>query len=402
MPQLSKPSTTRAPSRATLDAVLGFAWRAGAFVSSDVMADAGLTRSTAFEAIDTLIEFGLIRELPNARAVGAYSKGRPSRRFELNADAATLVGVDAGANALTATVTDLRSTPLAVYRTHLDPAAAPATRRARIVDAVDAALADAGVARTSVLALCIGVPAPVNAEGRSPQHRQGFWERMNPQLVDEFAGWAPTLRIENDALLAAIAEGMVGAAVGCTDYIALLAGARLGAGVVLDGRELRGVHGGAGEMLALTHVKGVDSTRGLGYRMRKWALDALDAGEADPDGHLARTPTDQIDGARILELAALGDPDARRVTHRCAETLALIVSVLGNMFDPQRVVVSGAIADGIGVLLPDIRDALPTGLHLPPPEVVVSTLGADVVVRGAICAASALAVEHALDFWTGA
>ena len=155
-------------------------------------------------------------------------------------------------------------------------------------------------------------------------------------------------------------------------------------------------------MLTLEHVKGVDSTRGLGYRMRTWALDAIASGEADPDGPLAQIPPDQIDGARILELAALGDPDALRIAHRCAETLARIVSVLGNMFDPQRVVVSGAIADGIGVLLQDTRDALPTDLHLPPPEVVVSTMGADVVVRGAICAASALAVAHALDFWTGA
>lgn len=402
MPRIPKPTTTRSSSRATLDAVLGFAWRAGAFVSSDVMADAGLTRSTAFEAIDTLRGFGLLRELPNARAVGDYSKGRPARRFELNEGAAALVGVDAGASALTAAVTDLRSAPLAVCRMHLDPDAAPAMRRASIVDAVEAALADARVPREKVLALCIGVPAPVNAEGRSPQHLKGFWEQMNPQLIDEFAHWAPTLRIENDALLAAIAEGTVGAAVGCTDYIALLAGTRLGAGVVLDGRELRGVHGGAGEMLALEHVKGVDSTRGLGYRMRRWALDALASGEADPNGPLAQMPPDEIDGACILELAALGDPDAVRIARRCAETLARIVSLLGNMFDPQRVVVSGAIADGIGVLLQDTRDALPTGLHLPPPEVVVSTLGADVVVRGAVCAASALAVAHALDFWTGA
>lgn len=402
LPQFSKPTAIRSPSRATLDAVLRFAWRADAFVSSDVMPDAGLTRSTAFDAIDTLIQLGLIRELPNARAAGDYSKGRPARRFELQADAAVLVGVDAGANALTATVTDLRSAPLAVHRAHLDPEAHPDMRRAHIAGAVDAVLADAGVPRDKVLALCIGVPAPVNAAGRSPRHRLGFWQRMNPQLTEEFSAWAPALRIENDALLAAIAEGTVGAAVGCTDYIALLAGTRLGAGVVLDGHELRGVHGGAGEMLALAQVKGVESAHGLGVRMREWALEAIASGEADPAGRLALLPPEQIDAARILELASFGDPDARLIARRCAETLARIVSVLGNMFDPQRVVVSGAIADGIGVLLDDARDALPTDLHLPPPDLVVSTMGADVVVRGAICAASTLAVAHALDVWTAA
>ncbi len=56
---------------------------------------------------------GLVRELANARAGGDYRKGRPSRRFELRADAAVVVGVDAGQGHLVTTVADLRGRPLA-------------------------------------------------------------------------------------------------------------------------------------------------------------------------------------------------------------------------------------------------------------------------------------------------
>ena len=58
----------------------------------------------------------------------------------------------------------------------------------------------------------------------------------------------------------------------------LLAGGRLGAGVVIDGRLLRGAHGGAGEMVALDRVVGVESANGIGLRLTDWAREAARAG----------------------------------------------------------------------------------------------------------------------------
>ncbi len=69
------------------------------------------------------------------------------------------------------------------------------------------------------------------------------------------------------------------------------------------------------------------------------------------------------------------------------------------MFDPERVVISGAIAAGADQIVAAARRALPTGLDLPAPELVVSRLGADVVVTGAVMAACAAARENALDIW---
>ena len=73
--------------RASLDGVLSYAWETGVFTASDAMRAVGLTRSTTIDVIEELVVRGLLRELPNARAVGDYQKGRPARRFELRADA---------------------------------------------------------------------------------------------------------------------------------------------------------------------------------------------------------------------------------------------------------------------------------------------------------------------------
>jgi predicted NBD/HSP70 family sugar kinase len=379
--------------------VLRHAWDAREFTASEAMSATGLTRSTAIEAMDTLAEMGLLEELPNARLAGDYRKGRPARRFALRAGAAVLVGVDAGHAHITATVTDLRSHALASHQTmHEIDSEGPDARRAAVLATIDDALARAGRSRGDVLAIAVGVPAPVDARGRSPRHPDGFWGRMNPHLADAL-DWAPLVRIDNDASLAAVAEGNVGAALGCSDYITLLAGERLGAGVVVDGHLLRGAHGGVGEMVAFDHVEGVGSANGLGAMAATWARAAAEGGRLSPGGVLASMSEEAIDGRAVLEAAAGGDPDARAIAERVGGVLARIVSVLGSMYDPQRVVVSGAVAAGVDDVVAAARRALPTDLHLPAPELVISPLGADVVVTGAVSAAAEAARAAALDVW---
>lgn len=376
---------------------MAHAWEAEAFTATDVMESTGLTRSTAIESTEDLIARGLLSELPNARSAGEYRMGRPARRFALRADAAVLVGVDAANEDLTVRVTDLRSHELSTRR--LSYAAAhddPAERRRMTVDAVGEAVAASGRSLADVLALCIGVAAPVNGEGLSPRHRDGFWQRMNPDLIHAFEQ-IPLVRIYNDASLAAVAEGSLGEAVGYRDYIALLAGTQMGAGVVTDGLLLRGAHGGVGEMVAFDHVEGVGNADGLGRRIAAWAADLVSAGDLSDGGALTELSPAALDASTVLRLAAAGDADARRVVDRAAATLARIVSVLGSMFDPQRVIVSGAMAAEFSDIVAAARSALPTDLDLPAPELVTSHLGADVVVIGAVAAASALARDHALD-----
>jgi predicted NBD/HSP70 family sugar kinase len=392
------PSVSKPP--ASLPAVLWFAWDVGPFTASDAMAATGLTRSTAIQAIDALVELELLRELPNARAAGQYTKGRPARRFELRADAAVLVGVDAGNEHITAVVADLSGVSLATRRRTLEiDRDSAGERRTLIANAVDEALAAAGRARGDVLSVGVGVPAPVDSHGASPAHRNGFWERMNPNLAALFSGWAPLVRVENDASLAALAEGAVGTAKGCSNYVALLAGARLGAGVVIDGHLLRGVHGGVGEMVAFDHVSGVGSADGLGVRAAQWARRAVARQEVAPDGPLATVRSEEIDGKLVLELAASGDPDALRIVDRVGQVLARVAGVLASMFDPQMVIVSGALSARAEHLVAVARESLSTVLDLPAPEILPSTLGADVVVAGAVAAARAAARAHILYIW---
>jgi predicted NBD/HSP70 family sugar kinase len=369
--------------RASLGRVLDFAWDAGVFTASDAMSAASLTRSTTIDAIDTLVEARVLRELPNARDAGEYRAGRPARRFELPADLGLVAGLDAGDTHLSLTVADLTGETVLHSRVDMDPAHSIAQRQAAVVRHLESTLAGA-VAPGDLLALCVGVAAPVDRTGQSPPHPEGFWERTNAGLVDLLADWADVVEVKNDAQLAATAEGAVGGAVGCRDYVALLAGERLGAGVVIDGHLLHGMHGGVGEMFAFDFVRGVDSAFGLGPLIEQRAQAMLLSGEADPSGGLAALRPGEIDARHVLALASAGDADAATIARVAGESLARIVGVLGSMFDPERVIVCGAIAEGVEPVLASARAALAPYLHLPAPSLVRSGLGADIVTRGAV------------------
>lgn len=390
--------TMPSPRRHNLDAVLAHAWEAEAFTASDVMAHVGLTRSTTIDVLDELAARGILAEMPNARAVGEYSKGRPARRFAFRPEAGVVVGVDAGRGHLTATVADLRGEALATSRLTVDPELDSPERRRRAAEAtVEATLKRARRSRAELVAVCVGVPAPVDRAGRSPVHHDGFWARMNPDFVDTFAAWAPLVRVDNDATLAAVAERAHGAAVGCDDFVALLAGERFGAGISVDGHLLRGRHGGAGETVAFDRVEGVGSAWGLAPRCVDAARAALASGSLPADSALREVDPSSLDAKTVLDLAASGDPGALAIAREVGGALAGVAAMFGSLFDVERVVVSGAIAAGAGPIIDAAMDAIPDSLHLPPPRIIASTLGADIVSIGAVAAAVESARTHALD-----
>lgn len=414
---VSSPSLLRRMNAAE---VLRHAWSVDAVTASDLIALTGLTRSTVLGVCDDLIDRGWMVSLADARSTGEYRKGRPARRYALARSAGHVVGVDAGQHQLTAVVADLRGDVLARAVRRIDPCGSADDRR-RIVSAlVDDALASASLADDDVLAVTVGVPAPTDAEGRSPvEAGADFWELMNPDYVGLFAprGWAVV--VENDANLAAVAEaaarevggvrragagdagdaGVGGRGDGGAgpSFVTLLAGERFGAGFVLDGALVRGNRGAAGEMRLLDLVDGVGSADGIGAVLRDWARAARALGTVPESSPLWAVPLDRLDAAAVLAAADAGDPAALRLVERMAERFGRVCAVLSGMLDVDRIVVAGAVAPSIGLLLERTTPWLSRFTHRAAPEVVASTLGDAVVTTGAVERALAHVRGHALE-----
>ncbi|GAA2152581.1 MULTISPECIES: ROK family protein [Glycomyces] len=377
--------TAFSQKRANAAAVLDYAWGTTAFTASDAIAATGLTRSTVIALCDELVERGWLRELPNARAAGEYRKGRPARRYELRASAGAVVGVDAGQHCITATVADLRGNALGRTYTEIDPDGRADAERVQTADATIAkALELAGVPKDSVLCVAVGVPAPTDLDGNSPEGEYEYWSRMNPGYAAHFREHGLLTEIENDANLAALAEGALGAGVGVSSYIALMAGERFGAGYVVDGHLVRGKRGAAGELRLLSLVEGVGSTHGIGALLRQWALELRASGTVDTESPIMKAPKARLGAEVVLNAAADGDRAALALVDRMAERLARICAVLAGLLDVERIIVSGAVAPSLDLLLPRTAARLDDLTHPPAPELVASPFDGGVVSIGAV------------------
>lgn len=382
MPQ-APAATPQLLRRVNAQAVLGIIRSMDVATGTELMARTGLTRASVIAVCEDLIRRRWIRELDSpqrdAASAGTPRKGRPARRFEFNQKAGFVLGIDIGAATTTASVADLRGTVVGRSSESFRAVDLPAEERIAVVDRVcRRALAAAGTQPASVLAAGAGIAAPVDRDGNvlGTQH---FWSLFDVGLRSAFKelhGW--TVLLENDANLAALGERWRGSGVGVDDLVVLLAGERLGAGVMESGRLLHGRGGAAGEMGYLNLVEGVGSTDGIASLARRWS--EAGGGPASGGAPSAR---------QVFQDASAGDPAALAILDRVSERMARVIGSLASVVNPEQVVIGGAVAESAGVLLPGITALLPR-FTATPPRVTVSPLGDAIVTVGAI--------RHALDY----
>jgi predicted NBD/HSP70 family sugar kinase len=380
MPQPHAAATPQLLRRVNARSVLGIIRGTDVATGTELMARTGLSRASVIAVCEDLVGRGWIRELTaRDEASGGPRKGRPARRFELNANAGFVLGLDLGAATTTAAVADLRGTVVGRSSERFRAADIPAAERIAVVDrACRQALAAAGTGPETVLAVGAGIAAPVDRGGKVLP-AQPFWSLFDVGLraaLQDLHGW--TVLLENDANLAALGERWRGSGAGVDDLVVLLAGERLGAGVLESGRLLHGSRGAAGEMGYLELVQGVGSTDGIASLARQWsAADGGPTGGGEPGSR------------RVFQDAAAGDPAALAILDRIADRMARVIASVASFINPEQVVIGGAVADSAGALLPGITALLPR-YTATPPRVTVSPLGDVIVTMGAI--------RHALDY----
>ena len=345
------------------------------------MAVTGLTRATVLGVCDGLVDAGWLEEVDDSHTAGRTLKGRPARRYQLREAAGVVVGLDAGESYFTTIVADLRGRVLGTRRQSVDSQALGRDGRgATARELIRQTLHDIGHALDDVLITVVGVPAPIDARGMSPEGE--FWHLMNSGFASHLHG---RVVVENDANLAAVAER---AHEPSANQATLLTGERFGAGLIVDGRLLRGPRGGAGEMRfidTLTTSKFVPDeggSDGFGALARKWARSRIHS--YDGKTVLRQIPEGEINAEDVFQAAREGDPFAEDIIARLGARLARIAVVLSSLLDIERVVIAGGISRAIEPVLEHARSLLTADSDLPLPELVASTFGAEVVVRGAI------------------
>ena len=206
----------------------------------------------------------------------------------------------------------------------------------------------------------------------------------------------PAIRVVVDSDRAAyiLGETWRGAASGARDAIFLAVGTGIGAGILVDGRVLRGHADIAGAIgwLALDRPYlsryvscGCFEYHASGPGLTNVARDLLDA-TPDYDGELRRYASDELSTSHVFDAFDRRDPVAMRVLDDAVEFWAMATANLVSLFNPETIVFGGGVFGPAVRFLDRIRDearqwAQP--ISMKQVRLVASTLGGDAGLYGA-------------------
>lgn len=216
----------------------------------------------------------------------------------------------------------------------------------------------------------LGISAPGPLDPRHgvlidpPNLDRSLWEFPLADTLAEQIGLPAVL--ERDTQVAALGEGMFGAARGLSDYVYLTVSTGVGGAIVSGGQLLRGPDGLAGELGHLSvaadgppcgcGARGHLETFSSGTGIVKQARAAWQAGEIRAGTPLAELISQTRDPQRSFELEGRdvaraeeqGDLLATAIMHRARDAFAVALVSIVDVFNPQRVIVGGGVAAGQG------------------------------------------------------
>ena len=379
-----RPATSVELRRLSADRILNALRDQNAMTASRLMEATGMSRTAIHRVCADLAELGLIIESGDDDSASVDPpptialRGRPPHQYRFAAEAGAIVSLDFGVNTVRALIADLRGTTRA--RTIVQVGDALDLERPGFLDdLVDETLRAAGMSSNIVGVAVVGVPMALssNVAIAYPDREHVIeiserWGKAN--------GW-PVL-IENDANLAALGERRIGAAQSIDDVIVLLAGERLGAGIISSGALLRGAHASAGELRFLSMLSDSEPEHvGAATHTRMLAERALQNGSATQGLREAvHRDSGPVQARSVFLAAEAGDSSAADIVHTVSERLAQVVGILATVLDPSVVVISGGIAEAGDLLARTVQDLLPAEIIDNPPQVVASTLGSEAVL----------------------
>jgi predicted NBD/HSP70 family sugar kinase len=363
-------------------AVLELIRQDGPITRSDLSRRLHLSLPTITRIVTDLFEENLVRELSAAGSRG----GRRPTYLEFNYRANLVIGVYVGQRMIGALadlngqIIERRSVPSLPGEAGIEGLTALIKELLGHAASLGLTVRGAGVGVPSIVTYPEGVVALAPGLG---------WRNVPLKERLRQALGLPVL-VENEINLIALGESWRGAGQGIRNLICISLGTGIGGGLVLGGQLYRGSHSAAGEIGYL-----VPDTRHLGAKVNTFGtLESL----ADRNGlverarmhlaagtrsSLAECPSQEITAEAVLAAAGAGDPLARLVVAETVDYLGIAIANLACIIDPERIVLSGDLTEYAGLFVEPIRSRI-EGLVPAMPEIVVSELGMDAAVLGAV------------------
>ena len=344
--------------RRNLSSLLTYVHVHGPTARSRLTSVLGLNRSTIGDLTGELVAAGLVREQPGrperAGPAAASSGGRPSYVVVPESERVQVLAIDIGVTHLTVARIGLGGEVLSRRaRAYHQGVRSQRAMMATITSFSKALLAETDRA-TVVVGAGVAVPGMVRQrDGEVRQAPNLGWQDAPVGAALSDALGLP-VAVGNDADLGILAEHVRGAAAGIDDAVYLSGHAGIGAGVFTSGRPLVGHNGYAGEV---GHI--VVNPGGRQCHCDARGCWETESGEERLFELAGRPPGGGIECVReIVAAAAGGDDVAAKALNQVAAWLGTGVASVVNVFNPEAIIMGGALGEIFAAAEAALRDAV--------------------------------------------
>ncbi len=349
---------------------------AQALSRADIGERTGWARVTVNQRLDRAVEAGLLV----SAGMASSARGRPATQFALNPDRAQILIADIGASGMRLAATDL----LGRIKTRIDKSINIGDGPDVVLGAVAEGLRSVRDPDLPLWGVGVSVPGPVEfATGTvvSPPIMTGWDGTCIPDLL---AGeFGPLIFVDNDVNAMVMGERAASYA-GVDDLLLIKVGTGVGAGIIANGRTLRGAQGAAGD---LGHIQADVSGA---YEPQLCRCGQLGCVEAFAGGWaIQRDLTTAGREVRSVDdvVAAVhnGDPVATRLVREAGRILGASVADAVGLLNPAVIVIGGQLSSTGEHLLAGVREriysrSLPLAMR--DLQIGASALGGDSGVLG--------------------
>ncbi|MFT5742506.1 MAG: putative NBD/HSP70 family sugar kinase [Paracoccaceae bacterium] len=376
---LQKGSNAERSRHRNRQAVLGQVREAGAIGRAEIARALSLTTQTVSNIIAELSREGMLVE--KGRLTGG--RGQPAIQYALNPEGGFALGIEVRPDAVIAALLDLHGQAVTTERIALGDTRPDSVMRhvaalyGRALDAVPAA-------KGRMLGAGIVMPGPFGVTGISGMDSDlNGWQEVDAEQLFANALGLPIV-VSNDANAAAMAERINGVAKDIATFAYLYFGAGLGLGLVYGGQLVLGAFGNAGE---IGHLPISADGRKLEDALSRLSVQR----------HLQASGKDVHDIDALDQLFQRGDPDLMAWLAGASSALGHAMMIVENIFDPQTVIVGGAMPDAVldylvtHAPLPDL--SVSNRLKAPHPRLICGASGRMTATLGA----AALILNRALS-----
>ncbi|SCY20755.1 Sugar kinase of the NBD/HSP70 family, may contain an N-terminal HTH domain [Microbacterium sp. LKL04] len=329
----------------------------GTATRNDLARSTGLSAATVSNLVTELREAGLIADAGTDNA----GTGRPTTVLRIDGEGGSFLGIDVAETYIRAVVFDAALTEIGAADVDVDEAWSSVDRVAEaLVKAVDQALDRGGRHHDDILGVGLGLPGIVSRDPRGAASPQG-WAAQVRELEHRVRPRLPSPVVTANPLQAVgHSEIWFGTARGRSSAVVVNLGTGVGAGIIVEGRVLRGATSTAGEwghtVLELDGrmcrcgrrgcVEAYVGVPGIRHTLR-------DVEAAHPLLRLHQR--DFIRGLRN----AVDDPAASETLAHTARYLGIALSDIVAVLNPEVLTLTGWTAWALGdALLPGARAAL--------------------------------------------